>query len=84
MKYSETKDELPEDEQESYRWMVDEFKKLHKLVDSKPIPSSIAYKELSKLLSRDLTSRRDYERTPDFKIVIIENTDEVKENEKKG
>ena len=84
MKYSETKDNLPEDEQESYKWMVDEFKKLHKLVDSQPISSSIAYKELSKLLSRDLASRKDSERNPDFQIVIIENTDEGKDNEKKG
>jgi len=68
-----------------YEWMMDEFKKLHKLVDPKPIPSTIAYKELSRLISRtQLDSREESQKDLEIKIVVIERVDDTSENEKKS
>ena len=68
-----------------YEWMMDEFKKLHKLVDPKPIPSTIAYKELSRLISRtQLDSREESQKDLQIKIVVIESVDDTSENEKKS
>jgi hypothetical protein len=40
-------------------WLITEFRRLHSLVEEKPISSPLAYKEICKLLAKIITQKLD-------------------------